>query len=346
MDYQVRNFPSPVDRRGKRGPFAFSLSVVAVSLLATSQLCAAANPAELETYPTKPIRMVVPYSPGGGTDILARLIGAKLSESWKQPVVIDNRPGGGTVIGTELVARAPADGHTILIGTGTHTVNATLYPKLPFDPIRDFEPVTLLAVAPNVMVVHPSLPVKTAKEFISFAKARPKQINYASSGNGGTGHLAMEMLKQMARIDVVHVPYKGGGPALNAVLSGEVSALINNMIATVPQIRAGRVRALGVTTGKRSATLPDVPSLAESGLPGFEASGWFGVFVPAGTSAQIVNRLANELGRIMKLPDVEQNLVRQGAEAIGNPPKEFAGFVRSETARWRKVLKAANITAD
>ncbi len=342
----METYLSPMDRRGKRCHFGSLFSIVAVSLLATSQLSAAVNPADHKTYPRKPIRVVVPYPPGGGTDIIARLVGAKLSESWKQPVVIDNRPGAGTVIGTELVARAPADGYTILIGTGTHTVNATLYPKLPFDPVRDFEPVTLLAVAPNVLVVHPSLPVKSVKDFISLAKAKPKQINYASSGNGGTGHLAMEMLKQMANIDVVHIPYKGGGPALNAALSGEVSALINNMIAAVPQIKAGRLRALGVTTRKRSPSLPDVPSLAESGLPGFEASGWFGVFVPAGTPADIVNKLADEFGRTMKLPEVGQNLAAQGAEAIGNRPTEFVEIVRSDIARWRKVLKAANITAD
>ena len=322
------------------------LLAFAMALTFGADCRAASSPAGEKAYPSRPIRLVVPYAPGGGTDILGRLVGAKLTESWGQPVIIDNRPGGGTVIGTELVARAPADGYTVLLGTGTHAVNATLYPKLPFDPIRDFEPVTLLASAPNVLVVHPSLPVHTLKQFIAFARTRPGQINYGSSGNGGTGHLAMEMLKQMAKIDLLHVPYKGGGPALNAVLTGEVSALINNMIATVPQIKGGRLRALGVTSSRRSPVVPEVPTLAESGLPGFDAIGWFGVFLPAGTPPSIVDKLNSELARIVRLPDVHRTLSGQGAEAIGNSKKEFAEIIQSDIAKWRTVLKAAHIVRD
>lgn len=297
-------------------------------------------------YPSAPVRAVVPYAPGGGTDILVRQIGAKLYERWGQPLVVDNRPGGGTVIGTELVARAPADGYTLLVNTGTHAVNATLYPKLPFDPIRSFEPVTLLASAPNVLIVHPSLPAKDIKDLVALAKAKPGQINYSSSGNGGTGHLAMEMLKQMAGVDLVHIPYKGAGPALSALVAGEVPTSINNMIATLPQIKANRVRVLAVTTAKRSAVLPDVPTVAESGYPGFDARGWFGVFAPAKTPRAIVGTLADHFRAVLKLPEVEQSLAAQGAEAAGTSPAEFAEWVRLEVERWRTVLTAAKIKQD
>jgi len=305
----------------------------------------AASPPD-QNFPSRPLRIVVPFAAGGGTDILARLLGAKLSESWAQPIVIDNRPGGATVIGSELVAKAPADGYTLLISTGNFTVNPALFQKLPFDTIRDFTPVTMLATAPNVLVVHPSLPAKNVKELIAFAKSRPHEINYGSSGNGGTGHLAMEMLKQMAGVDLVHIPYKGGGPALNAVLMGEVSVLFNNMIATVPHIRSGRLRALGVTTTARSAIAPDIPSIAESGLPGFEATGWFGAFVPSGTPDAIVQKLAAELARIVNLKDVRDTLTSQGAYPIGNSNKDFAEFIRSDIARWKTILKSIRIVAD
>ena len=299
-----------------------------------------------QNFPNRALRIVVPFAAGGGTDILARLFGAKLSEAWSQPVVIDNRPGGATVIGTELVAKAPADGYTILISTGNFTVNPAMFPKLPFDTGRDFIAVSMLATAPNVLVVHPSLPVKNVRELIAFAKPRPRQINYGSSGNGGTGHLAMEMLKQMAGIDLVHIPYKGGGPALNAVLMGEVSVLFNNMIATVPHINSGRLRALGVTTKSRSPIAPEIPSIAESGLPGFEATGWFGAFVPAGTPEPVVQKLAAEIARIVNLKEVRDVLMGQGAVPIGNSSREFAEFVRTDIERWKTMLKSIRIVAD
>jgi tripartite-type tricarboxylate transporter receptor subunit TctC len=317
------------------------LSALALGLPSTA-ICAS-GPAP---YPAKAVRIIVPYAAGGGTDVQARLIGAKLSEMWSQPVIIDNRPGGGTVIGTELVARSPADGYTLVIGTPTHVVNVWLYPKLPFDPIRDFEPITLLTASPNIFVVHPSLPVTTVKAFIALARARPRQISYGSSGNGGTGHLAMEMMKQMAHIQAVHVPYKGGGPAINAVLSGEVSALINNMIPTVSQVKAGRLRALGVTSRTRSSAMPEVPTIAESGLPGFEAVAWFGLFAPANTPAAIIEKLHADFAKALKLPEVRQMLESQGAEAVASSPREFAQTVRSDLEKWRGVVKAAQITAD
>ena len=305
---------------------------------------AAASPEQ--NYPNHALRIVVPFAAGGGTDILSRLLGAKLSEAWSQPAVIDNRPGGATVIGSELVAKSPADGYTILISTGNFTVNPAMFPRLPFDTARDFIPVSMLATAPNILVVHPSLPVKNVRELIAFAKTRPRQINYGSSGNGGTGHLSMEMLKQMASVDLVHIPYKGGGPALNAVLMGEVSVLFNNMIATVPHINSGRLRALGVTTKSRSPIAPEIPSIAESGLPGFEATGWFGAFVPAGTPDAVVQKLATEFARIVGMKDVRDVLTGQGAVPIGSSTREFAEFIRTDIERWRTMLKSVKIVAD
>jgi tripartite-type tricarboxylate transporter receptor subunit TctC len=317
-------------------------SLLAALTLPLAAIAASGPPA----YPAKAVRIVVPYAAGGGTDVQARLIGAKLSEMWGQTVIIDNRPGGGTVIGTELVARSAADGYTLLIGTPTHVVNVWLYPKLPFDPLRDFEPITLMTASPNIFVVHPSLPAATVKEFIALAKAKPRQVSYGSSGNGGTGHLAMEMMKQMAHIQAVHVPYKGGGPAINAVLSGEVSALINNMIPTVNQVKAGRLRALGVTSRTRSSAVPDVPTIAESGLPGFEAVAWFGLFAPANTPAAVVEKVHAAFAKALRLPEVRQMLESQGAEAIASSPRDFAQTLRADLERWRNVVKAAQITAD
>jgi tripartite-type tricarboxylate transporter receptor subunit TctC len=319
-----------------------SAAAVLMLALANTGTAATAPPA----YPAKAVRIVVPYAAGGGTDVQARLIGGKLSEMWSQPVIIDNRPGGGTVIGTELVARAPADGYTLLIGTPTHVVNVWLYPKLPFDPIRDFEPITLLTASPNIFVVHPSLPARSVKEFIALANARPRQISYGSSGNGGTGHLAMEMMKLMAHIQALHVPYKGGGPALNAVLSGEVSALINNMIPTVNQVKAGRLRALGVTSRTRSSAVPEVPTIAEGGLPGFEAVAWFGLFAPANTPAAVLEKLHTDFVKALKLPEVRQMLESQGAEAVASSSRDFAQTLRTDLEKWRTVVKAAQITAD
>jgi tripartite-type tricarboxylate transporter receptor subunit TctC len=331
----------------RRGRSTISLLLAGVVLFAGSVRTTDARAAAAEQdYPLRALRIVVPFAPGGGTDILARLLGARLSEAWSQPVVVDNRPGGATVIGTELVAKAPADGYTLLISTGNFTVNPALFPKLPFDTGRDFAPVSMLATAPNVLVVHPSLPVKNVRELIAFAKPRPRQINYGSSGNGGTGHLAMEMLKQMAGVDLVHIPYKGGGPALNAVLMGEVSVLFNNMIATVPHINSGRLRALGVTTKARSPIAPEIPSIAESGLPGFEATGWFGAFVPAGTADAIVQKLAAEIARIVNLKDVRHLLLGQGAVPIGNSSRDFGEFIRTDIERWKATLASIRIVAD
>jgi tripartite-type tricarboxylate transporter receptor subunit TctC len=322
---------------------------IVVAAIGSSFIGATAQAAALtldQTYPTRAIRIVVPFAPGGGTDILARLIGAKLTESWGQPVVIDNRPGGSTVIGTEAVAKAPADGYTLLITTGNFTVNTVLFPKLPFDAIRDFEPISLVASAPNVLVVHPSLPVRNVKQLVALAKSRPGEINYGSSGSGGTGHLAMEMLKQMAGVNLVHIPYKGASPSLTAVLSGEVSVLISNLIPTGPQIKAGRLRALGVTSLTRSAIVTDIPTIAESGLPGFEATAWFGALAPGGTPAAIVQRLTAEFSRVVKVKEVRDNIASQGADPIGNSDREFAAFIRADIEKWKKLFKSTRIVVE
>ena len=298
------------------------------------------------SFPNAAVRAVVPYPPGGGTDIIARQVAARLFERWGHALVIDNRAGGGTVIGTELAARAQPDGYTLLITTGTHAVNASLYKKLPFDPVRSFEPVTLLGTAANVLLVHPSIPAKSVKEFAALAKTRPGGINYSSSGNGGTGHLAMEMFKQAAGVNIVHIPYKGAGPAVTALVSGEVETSITNLLAALPQIKASRLRALAVTSGKRSAVLEGTPTIAESGYAGFDASGWFGVFAPAKTPQPIVNKLADDFRAALKIPEVRQSLAAQGAEAIGSTPAELGTWLRSEVERWRRVLAAANIRPD
>jgi tripartite-type tricarboxylate transporter receptor subunit TctC len=329
-------------------PGIVALIVAALWSVATPKFAMASALAEADHYPDKPIRIVVPYEPGGGTDILARLINVGLSKRFGQTGIIDNRPGAATAVGTQIVARAPADGLTILITTGTFAVLPALYPKLSFDPVRDFEGVTLFASSPNVLLVNPSVPAKNLKEFLVYAaqKARTDPLNYGSSGNGGTGHLSMELLKQMTGLKMVHIPFKGGAPAMNALLSGVVSAMINNVAAAVPQIKAGNVRALGITTPTRSAALPDVPTIAEAGLPGFDASAWFGVLVPAKTPAAIAKKLSLEINEIVESPEVRKAMAAQGVDVVGNTPAQFNDVIRQDVARWRRVVQTAHIQAD
>lgn len=319
---------------------------LALSMVLSCMPALAADATDTARFPVRPVRVIVPYAPGGGSDILVRVLGEKLHERWQQPLVVDYRPGGGTVIGSDVVARAAPDGYTLLIGTGTHAVNATLYRKLPFDPVRSFEAVCLIVISPNVLVVHPSVPAKSVQELIVLARAQPGVLTYSSSGNGGTGHLAMEMLKQMAKVDLIHVPYKGSNPAVNAIVAGEVAASISNIIAAIPQIKAGRLRVLAVTSEKRSSTLPDVPTIAESGLPGFDASGWFGFWAPAKTPAAIVDKLAGDIKVALAQPSVVQSYAQQGAEVAFRGPAEFGRMVVDEIARWRKVITNAGITRD
>ena len=309
-------------------------------------LACLATGAAAQGYPSKPIRFISPYAPGGGTDILARLIGQKLSESVGQPVVIDNRPGAGGVIGTDIVAKSPPDGYTIMLASPSPIVVAPhLHRKLPYDPLQDLAPITLISVVPAVLTVHPTLAAKSVKELVAIAKSKPGQLTFSSSGNGGTGHLAGEMLKMMAGVDMVHVPYKGTGPATIAVLGGEVSMSFGNMISVLPHVKAGKLRALAVTTPKRSPVLPDLPAVAES-LPGYSAGPWYGVLAPARTPAPVIARLNQEIVKILRTPEVKENMSSEGADPIGSSPSELAAHIKAESARWGQVVRQAKMKID
>jgi len=297
-------------------------------------------------FPSKPIRLIVPYPPGGGSDTIARPLAQRLTENVKQQVIIDNRGGASGNIGMELAAKAPPDGHTIIFAlTAQLAVNPALFRKIPYDPVKDFEPITLLASGPYVLVVHPSLPVKSVKDLIALARARPGQLTYASSGNGSGGHLANELLDHMANVKMLHVPYKGGGPALVDLLAGNVQVLFSTWLSSKPHIESGRIRALGVSTAKR-LTGVDIPTVAESGLPGFDAGVWYAYLAPAGTPKDIVAKLNAEILRAASHPEFKRVLSNAAIEPIGSTPEELARFMKSETAKWAKVVKEANIQVD
>jgi tripartite-type tricarboxylate transporter receptor subunit TctC len=300
-------------------------------------------PAHAQSYPTKPIRFIVPFAPGGGSDIIARVLAPHMSERLGQQMIIDNRPGAGTIIGAEIAAKAPPDGYALFLGiTGTMAINPSMYRKLPYDPVRDFAAVALVGTGPNVLVVHPALPAKSIRELIAIAKAHPGKLSYASAGTGGAPHLAGELFKSMAGIDMVHIPYKGAAPATTDLLAGQVQVMFAGMGAALQFIKAGRLRALGVAGARRSRALPDVPAIAEY-LKGFEASTWFGVFAPAGTPQLIIKRLHADLAQIAALPAVEQQLAGQGYEPLSSTPEELGAYVKSEIAKWAKVIRDAKI---
>jgi len=300
--------------------------------------------ATAQGYPTKSVRLVVPFAPGGTTDFIARVLGKRLGEELGQTFIIDNRGGAGGTIGTEIAARAYPDGYTLTMGTtSTHVIAAGAYAKLKYDPVKDFEPLTLVATTPYLLVVNPGVKANTLKEFIALAKAQPGKLNYASAGTGTTTQLAMEMLKTAAGIDVVHVPYNGNGPANTATLGGQVQALFGSMPAVLTQAKAGRLRPLAVGTPKRSPSLPDVPSVAESGYPGFDASLWLGFFAPKGTPAPILKRLQTELTAIAQSPEMKEQFERNGAEPLTNTPAEFTKLIKTEIDKYTKVIKAAGI---
>jgi tripartite-type tricarboxylate transporter receptor subunit TctC len=304
-------------------------------------------PAFAQSYPARPIRYIVPFPPGGGTDIVARAIAQKLGETTGMRFLIDNRPGGGTVIGAELAARSPPDGYTIFMGTNTtHAISPNLYPRLPFDPVKDFAPVTRIAMITNLLVVHPSLPVRNVKELVALAKSRPGQLNYASSGTGTPPHLAGIMFNEAAGIDMAHVPYKGAGPALTALVSGETHMMFGSLTSTLPHVRTSRVRPIAVTSSRRSAALPNVPTVAESAYPRFEANTWYGVFAPAGTPPAIVERLNAEFTKVINASDFKAWLLSQGAEAATTTPEEFAAFVRSEIAQYGPIVRKSGMRPD
>ena len=321
-------------------------SAAVAALFAYTAIFAGSSLAQT-VYPAKAIRYVVPFPAGGPLDIVARAIGQELNKSWGQAVVIDNRPGAGGNIGADLVAKAPADGYTILMGAvSTHAINVTLYNKLPYDPIRDFAPVTLITSVPNVLVVHPSVPANNVKELIALAKSRPGQLNFASGSTGSAGHLAGELFNSMAGVRMTHIPYKGAAPAVVDLMAGHVSLMFDNMSSALPNIKATRVRALAVTTLKRSPLLPQLPTISDAGLRGFDIATWFGIFAPAGAPPDIVARLNSEIVRILHTPEMKERLALLGAEPIGNKPDEFAAFVRAEIPKYAKVIQASGARAD
>ncbi|NDP42329.1 MAG: tripartite tricarboxylate transporter substrate binding protein [Aromatoleum sp.] len=318
-----------------------------ISLFAGVALAALASAAGAQAWPSKPIKWIVPFAPGGTTDILARTVAEKLQGVLGQPVVIENKPGAGGAVGAEFTAKAAPDGYTIMGGTiSTHAINASLYAKLPYDPVKDFAPITLIARVPNMLVINPEVPAKDVKELIALMKANPGKYSFASSGNGTSQHLSGELFKSMAGVEMQHIPYKGSPPALQDVVGGQVTMTFDNITTAWPLAKAGKLRALAVTTAKRSSVAPEVPTLAESGLPGFEVGSWQGVFAPAGTPPQIVRRLNVEIVKILNLPDVRERLSGLGAEIVADSPEEFGALVKSEVVKWADVVKKSGATVD
>ncbi|MES2563736.1 MAG: tripartite tricarboxylate transporter substrate binding protein [Pseudomonadota bacterium] len=314
-----------------------SFFVGALLLTASSALALA------QTYPSRPIRYIVGQAPGGSSDTLARMIAQRVSDHLGQPIVVDNRPGATGIIGAEVVARATPDGHTLLQAATSHATNPATQVKLPYDSVRDFTPISLLSQQPNIWVVHPSLPVKNIRELIAHVRARPGQLNFSSSGAGGSQHLAGELLKGMTRIDMTHVPYKGSPPALVDLLAGRVPIMSSTMPPVLPHLHTGKVRALAVTSTRRSPALPDVPTVAESGVPGYEAIAWQGVLAPAGTPRTIVSRLNLELVKVMKQADMVARLGEQGFETVASTPEWFSAYIKSEISKWSAVIKTAGL---
>ncbi len=302
--------------------------------------------AAAQQYPTKAIRFVVPFAPGGGTDIIGRVVAQALNDALGQPVVVDNRGGAGSTLGTEIVAKSPADGYTILFGNISLAFNATLYTKLRYDTIRDLAPISLSAVQPNILVIHPGLPAKNLKEFIELARANPGKYNYASAGTGSGTHLAAELLKLQTKIDIVHVPYKGTGPALTDLLGGQINMMVSTFASALPHVKSGRMRALGVTTAKRSPAAPDVPTLIEGGVAGYDYSTWYGLLAPAGTPKPIIDMLNATNRKVLTRDDIKQRLESQGVDPIVNTAAEFTAYVKSETEKWGKVVKATGAKAE
>jgi tripartite-type tricarboxylate transporter receptor subunit TctC len=319
----------------------------AAATLAAAAAVLMTSPASAQSsYPVKPVRIVVPSSAGGGTDIIARIVAPKLTQALGQQIVIDNRPGAGTMIGGELVAKAPPDGYTVLMCVSTLATNPVIYRKVPYNAITDFAPVTLVLTASNILVVHPSLPPRTVKELIAFAKARAGQLNYGSAGLGTGPHLSMELFLSMTGLKMVHVPYKGSAPAMVDLVGGQVGVMAATALTGIPHIRVGRLRALGVTGAKRTSAAPDVPTIAEAGVPGYEAVQWYGMVAPANTPREVITRLNREMVTILQTPDVKEKFAADGGDPAGTSPEEFGRYIKSETEKWQKVAKSAGIAAE
>jgi len=313
--------------------------LAAASLVSFAAACAA--------YPDKPIHFVVPYPAGGPLDAVARLLAQKVSDRLKQPVVVDNKPGAGGNIGADLVAKSAPDGYTLLMGAvATHAINPTLYASIPYDAQKDFIAVTQIASTPNVLVVNPSLPVHDVKEFIAYAKANPGKLNFGSGSTGSAGHLAGELFKSMAGVQMTHIPYKGAAPAMNDLIGGQIQLMFDNLASSLAQVKAGKIRALAVTTAKRTPLAPDLPTIAESGLAGFDINTWFGLFVPANTPHEIVSLLHDEFVRALHEPDVREKMTAMGAEPVGSTPEQFAAYIRSEAQKYARIIKASGAKAD
>jgi tripartite-type tricarboxylate transporter receptor subunit TctC len=314
------------------------------AVVALMAMVCALSVAHAQNFPSHTVRIVVPIAAGGATDILSRMIALNLYESWNQVVQVDNRPGASGMIGSEIVAKSPPDGYTLLMAFTSHVTNPSLQPTLPYDTLNDFAPVTMVAVVPSVLLVHPSLPVRSVRELIAFAKARPGELNYASSGTGTATHLAALLFSSMTGVIMEHVPYRGGAPALYELLGGQVTLMFGNMASGMPHIRSGGLRALAVTSAKRSPTLPGLPTMAEAGLPGFEAMAWFALLAPARTSGTIINKLNAEVVVILQQPDIRERLAALGAEVKSSTPAELDDYIRSEIAKWRKVIRKMRVT--
>lgn len=313
--------------------------------LAIACVTASAQSASAQNYPAKAVRIVVGYPPGGPTDVLARIVAQKLTESWGQQVLVDNRPGASGMIGAEVTVRAAPDGYTLLMVPVTYAVTPSLYPKMSYDAVKDLAPVAQVAAAPFILVVHPTLPVKTVKDLIALARSRPGQLNYASASTGGMPHLAGELFNTMTGVKMAHIPYKGAAPATTDLLSGQVSLMFNNMLSAMPHVKNKRLRAVAVTSTKRSAAVPELPTIAET-VPGYEASGWYAALAPAATPRELITRLNNDMNRVMKMPDVTQRLAGDGVEAVGITAEQFSRYLQQEIAKWGKVVKASGAKAD
>ncbi len=316
------------------------------AILSAAFALGAATSVLAQKYPDKPVRMIIPFAPGGGTDVLARFLSTKLSEGLGVGLVIENRGGAGGTLGTEVAARSAPDGYTVLFTSASHSFNASLYSKLSYDSLKDFAPVTLVALVPHLLVVHPSLPVKDVKELVSLARRRPGEVFYGSGGSGSSVHLAAVLFTTTARVEMTHVPYKGGGPAMIGVMAGEASVMFPTMQSALPHVKSGRLRALAISTATRSPAVPDIPTVAESGVPGYDATGWYGMLTPAGTPQAAINRLHAETVKILTAPDLKARLAAEGAVAVGNTPAQFDKFIRDETAKWAKIIRDLKLKVD